>query len=592
MIRLILFFVFLGALAYGGSLLIQHPGHVSMDWFGYRIDTTAALMVIAIAFVAVVAWIILRLVVGLPSLMAYAARQRRREKGYAALSRGLVAVGAGDARGAGRASAQASRQLKDDPLALVLRAQAAHLNGKGDDAVRAFQALSQREDTRILGLRGLYAEASRRGDDEAARHFASAAHKSAPLPWSARAMLEHRAHAGDWEAALATVESSVAAKLIDKATGDRQRAVLETAIAYDKEGTAPDEALGLARAAMKHAPDLAPAAVIAARLLSRRGDIRKATRLVEKAWPRCPHPDLAQAYLDVRPGDSTADRLSRAKSLMGVASFDPVSRMTVARAALASKDFGTARSAMEPLVAEGKRPTVGMCRLMAEIEEAEHGDIGQWREWLSRASRAALDPAWVADGTVYDHWGPVSPTTGKLDAFRWQTPAERLGPAVGAMPAPPSRALPAGARDGAALPEGSATPRLGHVGAPAPTEGDVGAPAAAELAVADPAAPAQAASDAAEPMPTADPEPAPAQAPSAPVIDGRPAGVPPGEPALPEERPSAAPDGIVAEPLAAEPPATFRLEREPDDAEDAKAPREAPAPGSDRPRRSAAYTSG
>ena len=32
----------------------------------------------------------------------------------------------------------------------------------------------------------------------------------------------------------------------------------------------------------------------------------------------------------------------------------------------------------------------------AELEEAEHGDNGLWREWLARASRAALDPAWMA----------------------------------------------------------------------------------------------------------------------------------------------------------------------------------------------------
>jgi len=311
------------------------------------------------------------------------------------------------------------------------------MNDEGDEARAAFATLAQRDDTRVLGLRGLHADATRRGDEEAARHFAAAAHKAAPLPWSAQAVLEHRASSGDWERALATVETSIAAKLVDRATGERQRAVLQTAIAYDKELTAPDEALALARAAMKRAPDLAPAIVLAATLLSRRGEIGKASRLIERAWPRCQHPDIARAYLDVRPGDSTSDRLARARTLMGIASFDPVSRMVVARAALATRDFATARSALAPLVAEGKRPTVRMCLLMAELEEAEYGDLGQWREWLARASRAALDPAWVADGVVYDHWAPASPTTGKLDAFVWQVPAERLGPAMEAMPAPP-----------------------------------------------------------------------------------------------------------------------------------------------------------
>ena len=477
MIRLLLFFVALAFIAYGGMWLVQHPGHVSMNWFGYQIETSAVMAVIAVSVAAIVAWIILRVIVGLPSFVRLAARQRRREKGYQALSRGLVAVGAGDTREAVRASDKANRHLKDDALALMLQAQAAHLSGNDASAVRAFQALAKREDTRVVGLRGLYHEACRRGDDVAARHFAAAAHRAAPLPWSAQAVLEHRASDSQWEEALVTVESSVAAGLVDKPTGERQRAVLETAIAYDREGTAPDEALSIARAAMKRAPDLAPPIVLATRLLSRRGDIRKAVKLVEKAWPRCQHPDIAQAYLDVRPGDSTTDRLARAKTLMGISSVDPVSRMTVARAAVANKDYATARGAMAPLVGEGTHPTARMCQLMAEIEEAEFGDVGQWREWLGRASRAALDPAWIADGIVYEDWGPVSPTTGKLDAFRWQVPAERLGPAMEALPARRSREAALGS---------VAAARLGHDARPLPTEPDVGAPAAAEMAVTSP----------------------------------------------------------------------------------------------------------
>ena len=436
MIRVLLYFVVLALLAAGGVWLIHHPGHVTLDWFGAVVTTSAALLVIAVALAAIVIWSVIRFVLGFPSFVAVFARQRRREKGYAALSRGLIAVGAGDARTAGKAATQANRHLRNDPLAIMLRAQSAHMNGDDDTARYAFETLAQRDDTRVLGLRGLHAEATRRGDDEAARHFAVAAHRATPLPWSAQAVLEHRASEGDWETALSTVESAVAARLIDKATGDRQRAVLETAIAYQKEAVAPDEALALARAAVKRAPDLAPPVVLAARLLTRRGEIGKASKLIEKAWPRCQHPDIARAYLDVRPGDSTSDRLQRARALMAIASFDPVSRMLVARAALAAKDFAGARAAMAPLIAEGKRPTVRMSLLMAEVEEAEHGDLGQWREWLARASRAPLDPAWVADGIVYDHWAPVSPTTGRLDAFSWQVPAERLGPAMEAMPAP------------------------------------------------------------------------------------------------------------------------------------------------------------
>ncbi len=106
--------------------------------------------------------------------------------------------------------------------------------------------------------------------------------------------------------------------------------------------------------------------------------------------------------------------------------------MIVARAALAARDYPAARKAMAPLVAEGERPSVRACLIMAELEDAEFGNQGQVREWLARSARAPRDPAWIADGVASKHWAPVSPVTGRLDAFVWQKPAERLGADLGA----------------------------------------------------------------------------------------------------------------------------------------------------------------
>jgi HemY protein len=62
---------------------------------------------------------------------------------------------------------------------------------------------------------------------------------------------------------------------------------------------------------------------------------------------------------------------------------------------------------------------------MAEIEDAEHGESGYAREWLTRASRAPRDSCWIADGVMSEQWLPASPVTGKLDAFVWKRPDER-----------------------------------------------------------------------------------------------------------------------------------------------------------------------
>jgi HemY protein len=41
-------------------------------------------------------------------------------------------------------------------------------------------------------------------------------------------------------------------------------------------------------------------------------------------------------------------------------------------------------------------------------------------------ARALHDPVWTADGYVSDRWRPVSPVSGRLDAFQWQMPLAAL----------------------------------------------------------------------------------------------------------------------------------------------------------------------
>ncbi|MGL4975320.1 MAG: heme biosynthesis protein HemY, partial [Bosea sp. (in: a-proteobacteria)] len=177
--------------------------------------------------------------------------------------------------------------------------------------------------------------------------------------------------------------------------------------------------------AVKLAPGLTPAATIAGRMLAERGDTKKAARLLEAAWKDTPHPDVAAAYITARPGDSAQDRLGRAEALLALRPADPEGVLAVAGTAIAARDFARARSALLPLVAGGA--SMRVCLLMADLEEAEHGAAGKVREWLSRATRAPHDAAWVADGVVSDRWLPVSPVSGRLDAFRWTVPPATLG---------------------------------------------------------------------------------------------------------------------------------------------------------------------
>ena len=178
----------------------------------------------------------------------------------------------------------------------MLRAQAAQLHGDRAGAEDAFRAMAGRDDTRLLGLRGLYFEAQRRNDPVAARLFAEQAAKDAPaLAWAGQAVLEFRCAAGDWEGALAILEGNRKSGMLDRAAYRRQRAVLLTARALAAEENDRDAARTLSVDATKLAPGFVPAAALAGRLLAESGERRKAARIVEAAWKANPHPDLAES---------------------------------------------------------------------------------------------------------------------------------------------------------------------------------------------------------------------------------------------------------------------------------------------------------
>ncbi len=369
----------------------------------------------------------LRFILRAPSLMSLGARSRRREKGLKAVSRGLIAVNTGDTRLAAKHAAEANRLLGQEPIAKLLNAQAAQLAGDRPAAVAAYNAMLEHQETHGLGLRGLHVEARRGGDHEAALQYAVRANARAPAAWAGQAVLEDRTRRGDWAGALATVDSNAAAKLIDKPTAQRWRAVIKTAMAQEAQERDPKGAMALAQEACRLSPSLVPAAALYGRLAGVGGDYRRATKVLEAAYAQTPHPDLAAAYLRVRHGDSTGDRLARARGLARAAPGDPESMLTVGRAALEDHDLRAARAAVAPLLAyefPHGRPTRRVCLLMADIETAD-GNHGAVREWLSRAARAPRDKAWVADGVISDRWAPVSPS-GTLDAFVWRTPDERL----------------------------------------------------------------------------------------------------------------------------------------------------------------------
>ena len=425
MIRIILFLASLAVIAAGVGWIADRPGEVSITWMGHRLETSlmvAFFAVVALVIVLMLGWWIISGVLHSPEYASLFFKHRRAAKGYLAVTRGLIAIGSGDLRVARKSAEEAARLSPRDPLALLLSAQSAQLSGDRSGAERAFRSMTTRDDTRALGLRGLYIEAQRRNDLEAARRAAEEAAKlRPPVAWAGQAVLEYRCAASDWAGALDALDHMKGA--LAKPDYRRKRAVLLAARAQALEDSDRDSSRALVLELVKLAPDLVPAAALAGRRLAEAGDTRKARKILEAAWAINPHPDLAESYADLRLGDSARERLARMQKLAGKVPGQLEGALAVARAALGAREFATARAA---LASHLSAPTRRVATLMAEIEETEHGDEGRVREWIMRAMRASGDPVWTADGVVSDRWLPVSPN-GRLDGFEWKVPLAEIG---------------------------------------------------------------------------------------------------------------------------------------------------------------------
>lgn len=434
MLRVLFYLVIVAALGFGFAWLADRPGELDVIFAGNRYNVpliTAAASVVAIVAAILILWWLVKSIIQSPYTLRRHFRARKRDRGYQSLSTGLIAAGAGDADAARRMTKQAGKLLNSDqePLIKLLEAQTAMLEGRTDDARKGFEAMLEDPETKLLGLRGLYIEAQRVGAREAARHYAAEAAKQAPqLEWASSAVMGQLCVEGDWDGALKLVEARKQALAHGKDVVKQERAALLTAKAMATMDTDHAHARTIALEAHKLAPDLVPAALIAARALFAEGDVRKGSKILEASWKRFPHPDIAAAYIHARAGDTAQDRLKRARHLVSLRSNNAEGSLALARAAYEAGDYRLARDSAEQVMRAAPRESAYL--LMADIEEAETGDQGKVRQWLAQAVRAPRDPAWTADGYVSEQWSPVSPVTGRLNSFEWKVPVEQLAPVI------------------------------------------------------------------------------------------------------------------------------------------------------------------
>lgn len=339
-------------------------------------------------------WSLLLWLWRLPRRLKSGVGMRKRNRAIDAMEDALIAGAEGDMDRARKASARVRDLTGSTDLGRIISATAAEACGDHDEATEHYLAMMDSPKTRPTAQRGLAQSKLARGDLPGAVDAAREAFDQNPRArWAFDTLFKALVADYRWTEARDALDKGKAAKHMDGKVYDRRKAVLLSAEAdYWLDNGQHDKALQLAQAALKHAPNFAPAAAIAAYELARTGGQKKAATLLERAWKSYPHPALALAYLDLYPGESVDTQGDRIDRFIASDTDHREARLLQVSHFLRADDPVEALSILSPMLAE-ETPTARLCLLAAEAERAL-GNRVDASLWTERAATAAHERDW------------------------------------------------------------------------------------------------------------------------------------------------------------------------------------------------------
>lgn len=399
MIKIILYVLSLAVLVTIAVWFADAPGNVTIEWLGWRIDTSVAILFALMAGILVVGTVLIRLWSTLVSLgrnYQGARKDRRVNRGLDGLATGFAGVQGGDSTAAQKGLRDAKASFGEHATVRLLEQQATRLSGDAKRAGSDARELLTDPATELAALRDLTEAAKEVGDLDGALGYAKRAlGRKTPPRWALATTLDLQIALNRWEDAAETLDRKDGSVLFKAVDLPRLKAAIyartaTTALADHDPGVA----MKWARKALSTDATRVDATVALARALAAENKAKKAATALEKAWVINPHPALLSAYLQLSPADSALAKTKKVETLIAGHPDHPESRLALAETGLKADLWGQARSRLEPLLDEGTAPPTRAraAALMAQVDLGEHGDTKAATEFLVMALESKSAP--------------------------------------------------------------------------------------------------------------------------------------------------------------------------------------------------------
>ena len=326
---------------------------------------------------------------------------RRGTRAIDAIEEALLAGAEGDADKARKKAAKAQSLIKSPVLGHLIRAQTAEAVGDVDETVSHYKALLSVKDarTKMIAEKGLVRQFMANGQlADVIKRAGAAFNQDKPARWAFDPLFRAHTMNGNWQEASDVLDIAGKRNFVGKDVLRRRRAVLMTAEAQrimrvediSHQNTAR-KMHDLAVSIAGESPDFAPGVALAAQILTEKGEEKQASKLIEKAWSKAPHPALSLAYRDIYSESSPREQMKRYGALVKQNPNHRESSILQVEAALEAGDYVQAWSLLNPLVTAA--PTGRLCALAARAEDGLNNPADA-RMWLERGLVAPNEADW------------------------------------------------------------------------------------------------------------------------------------------------------------------------------------------------------
>ena len=438
MFQTLWFFIKIVALIALLGWVITLSGETDIEILEYNIKApTNILLLILLGSILILffTYKIIKGIFSIPQVISKTREESRHQKGYNALTRGLVAVAAGDSKQATYFARRAQNLLPNfkehdnggaKALHLLLEAQSARLRGEDAVAQNRFETLMLDKDAGFLGIRGLLKTAMDNGNYRLALEHAEHASKLYPnQTWVLQTLYDLQIKNKRWDDVLKTAHKMKKTKTIetDKIQSD------EVAIHLMRFDDALNEgydkiALNHLKAAYKIDDNFVPTITRYAEYYIAIGKPKKAASFIKKTWSKNPHPDLGKIWDKLAPSAEKTDtkRLQWYKKLVDINPADANSHILAARAAIDLSLWGEARAYL--ITAQKIMPSAQIFRLLATIEQNSSHNEESIHDLMEKAASALPDKVWICaqTGMIYEEWTAIATPHDSFNTVIWQYP--------------------------------------------------------------------------------------------------------------------------------------------------------------------------